>query len=258
MVVFLVGWARVRNSAGRAGLSDHVTRAARQGGNAAHSYTVAASMTTIGFIGSGHIGSQLARLAVAHGYDVVMSNSRGPETLTELVAELGPHARAATAEEAAAAADLAVVTIPTRAIDSVPVEPLAGKIVIDTNNYYPARDGQIAELDDESTTVSELLQRHLPTSKVVKAFNHIMASALTTEGTPAGTPGRRALIVAGDDAGARATVAALIDAFGFDVVELSPLSEGWRIQRDTPGYVARHTADTLREALAQAKRYRDS
>jgi len=214
-------------------------------------------MTTIGFIGSGHIGSQLARLAVAHGYDVVMSNSRGPETLSDLVAELGPHARAATPAEAAAAADLAVVTTPLAAIDSIPVEPLAGKVVIDTNNYYPVRDGQIAQLDDESTTVSELLQRHLPTSKVVKAFNHIQAAALTTEGQSAGAPDRRALAVVGDDREAVATVAKLIDSFGFDAVELSPLSEGWRIQRDTPGYVTRHTTETLRTALAQAQRYRD-
>ena len=214
-------------------------------------------MTTIGFIGSGHIGSQLARLAVAQGYDVVMSNSRGPETLSDLVAELGPHARAATPAEAATAADLAVVTTPLAAIETVPVEPLAGKVVIDTNNYYPQRDGQISELDDESTTVSELLQRRLPTSKVVKAFNHIMAAALTTEGQAAGTPGRRALVVIGDDAEARATVASLIDSFGFDPVEVSPLSEGWRVQRDTPGYVTRHTAESLRAALAAAKRYRD-
>lgn len=214
-------------------------------------------MTTIGFIGSGHIGSQLARLAVAQGHDVVMSNSRGPETLSDLVAELGPHARAATPAEAAEAADIAVVTIPLKAIDSVPVEPLAGKVVIDTNNYYPARDGQIAELDDESTTTSELLQRHLPTSKVVKAFNHIRSTDLTTDGQPAGTPNRRALAVVGDDADARATVAALIDSFGFDPLEVSPLSEGWKIQRDTPGYVSRETADSLRGALDRARRYRD-
>lgn len=214
-------------------------------------------MTTIGFIGSGHIGSQLARLAVAQGYDVVMSNSRDPETLNDLVAELGPHARAATPTEAASAADLAVVTTPLAAIETIPVAELAGKVVIDTNNYYPQRDGQIAELDNESTTVSELLQRRLPTSKVVKAFNHIQAAALTTEGQESGTPGRRALAVVGDDAEARATVASLIDSFGFEPVEVSPLSEGWRIQRDTPGYVTRHTAETLRTALAAAKRYRD-
>jgi len=214
-------------------------------------------MTTIAFIGSGHIGSQLARLAVAQGFDVVMSNSRGPHTLSGLVDELGPHARAATPTEAAAAGDLAVVTIPLQAIDSVPVEELAGKVVIDTNNYYPSRDGQILELDDETTTVSELLQRHLPTSRVVKAFNHITAAHLTEEAQPAGTPGRRALAVIGDDPDAVATVAHLIDSFGFDTVQASPLSEGWRIQRDTPGYGPHLSADDLREALAQARRYRD-
>ncbi len=214
-------------------------------------------MTTIGFIGAGHIGSQLARLAVQHGYDVVVSNSRGPATLVDLVAELGDRARAGTAEEAAAAGDLVVVTIPLKAIGSVPVEPLAGKVVIDTNNYYPQRDGQIAELDDESTTTAELLQAHLPGSHVVKAFNHILAAELTTDGAPAGTPGRRALVVAGDDADARARVVALLDRFGFDAVELSPLSEGWRIQRDTPGYGVRRDADGLRADLAAARRYRD-
>lgn len=212
-------------------------------------------MTTIGFIGAGNIGSQLARLAVANGYDVVLSNSRGPETLRELVAELGPRARAATPVEAAKAGDIVVVSIPLKNYRQVPVEPLAGKIVIDTNNYYPQRDGHIPELDNESTTTSELLQRHLPTSKVVKAFNHIYARELTTDGQPRGTPNRRALAIAGDDAEAKATVAKLIDQFGFDVVDAGPLREGWRIQRDTPGYVVRRTAEELRADLAAAKRY---
>lgn len=214
-------------------------------------------MTTIGFIGAGNIGSQLARLAVAQGHDVVLSNSRSPESLATLVADLGPHARAATASEAAAAADLAVVTVPLRAIGDVPVEPLAGKVVIDTNNYYPQRDGRIAELDDESTTTSELLQRHLPQSRVVKAFNHIYAADLTADGLPAGTPGRRALAVFGDDQDAVATVGRLVDSFGFDALEVTPLAEGWRIQRDTPGYGPRLTLDALRAALAAARRYRE-
>src|ERR1039458_5596633 len=138
-------------------------------------------MTTIGLIGAGHIGSQIARLAVANGYDVVISNSRGPETLSALVSELGPRARAATVVEAARAGDIVVVSVPLKNYRAVPVEPLAGKIAIDTNNYYPERDGQNPQLDHESTTTSELLQAHLPTSKVVKAFNHIYAAALTTE-----------------------------------------------------------------------------
>lgn len=215
-------------------------------------------MTTIGFIGSGNIGRHLARQAIAHGYDVVLSNSRGPETLADVVAELGPRARAATAAEAAAAADLAVVAIPLKAIGEIPVEPLAGKIVIDANNYYPQRDGVIAELEDESTTTSELLQRHLPGSEVVKAFNHIPAAAIVDDAQPAGTPGRRALVVAGDDPAARQRVAALIDELGFDALDIGPLSEGWRIQRDTPGYVTRFTAAELRDRLAEAKRSRDA
>ncbi|HKU11382.1 MAG TPA: NADPH-dependent F420 reductase [Sinomonas sp.] len=214
-------------------------------------------MTTIGFIGSGHIGSQLARLAVRSGYDVVVSNSRGPETLSGLVAELGPHARAATASEASRAADIAVVTIPLKNLEKVPVDELAGKTVIDTNNYYPQRDGSIPELDSEQTTTAELLQAHLPSSHVVKAFNHIYARDLTGDPLPAGSPDRRALSVAGDDEGAKAQVAHLIDEFGFDAVDAGPLAEGWRIQRDTPGYGPRLDKAGLTKALAEAKRYRD-
>ena len=214
-------------------------------------------MKTIGLIGAGHIGSQVARLSVACGFNVVVSNSRGPETLAALVKELGKRARAATALEAAQVGDIVVVSIPLKHYRSVPVAPLAGKIVIDTNNYYPQRDGQIAELDNEFTTTAELLQAHLPTSKVVKAFNHIYAAELTTHGQPAGTPNRRALVIAGDDAEAKATVTRLLDQFGFDTVDAGPLKEGWRIQRDTPGYGPRRTAEELRRDLASAKRYRD-
>jgi len=209
---------------------------------------------TIGLIGAGHIGSQLARLAVAHGYDVVVSNSRGPETLRDLVQELGPRARAVTPAQAADAGDIVVVTIPLKNIADLPVAPLAGKIVIDTNNYYPQRDGNIAELDREETTTAELLQRHLPASKIVKAFNHIYASELTTHGQPAGTPNRRALAIAGNDAAAKSVVSQLIDQFGFDVVDIGPLSESWRIQRDTPGYGPRRTTEELKRDLAAAQR----
>ncbi len=211
-------------------------------------------MSTIGFIGAGHIGSQLARLAVKNGDRVVISNSRGPETLTDLVRELGPLARAATAEEAARAGDIVVVTIPLKNLSNVPVAPLAGKIVIDTLNYYPQRDGHIADLDNEQTTTSQMVQRHLPASKVVKAFNHIYAAELTTHGQPAGSANRRALVIAGNDAAAKKTVSELLDRFGFDTVDVGPLSESWRIQRDTPGYGPRRTAEQLRKDLAAAKR----
>jgi predicted dinucleotide-binding enzyme len=211
-------------------------------------------MTTLGFIGSGHIGSQVARKAVENGYDVVLSNSRGPETLADLVAELGPRARAATPAEAAQAADIAVVSIPFGRYTEVPVEPLAGKIVIDTNNYYFERDGHYADLDDGSQTSSGLLQEHLPTSRVVKVFNAIYAADITADALPAGDPGRRALPIAGDDAAAKSTVAALLDTFGFDAVDAGTLADSWRFQRDTPAYGVRATAAELREKLAKATR----
>src|SRR5262252_704495 len=212
-------------------------------------------MATIGLIGAGHIGSQVARLAVSHEHDVVISNSRGPDTLSDLVKELGPRARAGTPEEASSAGDIVVVSVPLKNYRQVPVAPLAAKVVIDTNNYYPQRDGHIPELDNESTTTAELLQAHLPSSRVVKAFNHIYAAQLTTDGRPAGTPNRRALVIAGDDAEAKARVTRLLDQFGFDTVDAGPLREGWRIQRDTPGYGPRRNAEELRRDLAAAKRY---
>jgi predicted dinucleotide-binding enzyme len=225
-------------------------------------------MTTIGLIGSGHIGSTLAKLAADAGYDVVLSNSRGPETLQELVDELGPHARAATAEEAAAAGDLVVVTIPLKAVPDVDAAPLAGKVVIDTCNYYPQRDGQIAELDDESTTSSELVQAHLPESRVVKAFNNIQFSHLAKLGRPSGDPDRSVITIAGDDDSAKKTVTDFLDQIGYDAYDVGALSEGWRYQPGTPAYGGPYvvpgenfpgegrpgTRSLFEEMLAQAER----
>ena len=207
-------------------------------------------MTTIGLIGSGNIGQAIAKQAIAHGYQVVLSNSRGPETLADLIAELGPQASAATAEQAAAQADIAVVTVPFKNYLQVPVEPLAGKVVIDTNNYYFERDGHYEEIDNGTATVSGLLAEHLPTSKVVKAFNMIQALAIGSDATPAGSPARRALPIAGDDADAKATVAALLEEFGFDVVDAGPLVEGRRYDRDKPAYGPNLDVQRLTEALA--------
>ncbi|MGN6501469.1 MAG: NADPH-dependent F420 reductase, partial [Pseudolysinimonas sp.] len=135
-----------------------------------------------------------------------------------------------------------------------PVEPLAGKIVMDSNNYYFERDGHIEELDRGEATVSGLLQAHLPTSKVVKAFNHIQSANITTDGTPAGTPNRRALAVASDYPEAVEWVTRFYDELGFDAVDTSPLSESWRVERDRPAYVVRQNAEELRANLAKAPR----
>jgi len=211
-------------------------------------------MTTIGIIGAGHIGSALATTALAHGYEVVLANSRGPATLQDLVDRLGAGARADTAAGAAAAGDLAVVTVPFRAYRDIPAEPLAGKVVIDTNNYYPQRDGQVAELDAKLATSSGLLQSHLAAARVVKAFNTIRAADILTDARPAGAPDRRALPIAGDDQAALATVAALVDEFGFDPFVAGTLVESWRIEPGAPAYGAPFTAQPLAAAVQAATR----
>ncbi|GAA0257329.1 NADPH-dependent F420 reductase [Cryptosporangium japonicum] len=206
-------------------------------------------MTTVGFIGSGHIGGTVARLAVAAGYDVVVSNSRGPETLAELVAELGPKARAAAASEAAAAGDLVVVSVPFGKYRQVPAEPLAGKTVLDTNNYYPGRDGEFPALDDGSTTASELLQEHLTGAHVVKVFNNIYWETLRSLARPSGAPDRSALAIAGDDADAKAAATAFLDTIGYDAVDAGPLAEGRRYQPGTPAYGGIYAGDSLQDAV---------
>lgn len=211
-------------------------------------------MTSIATIGAGHIGSNVAKVAVRAGYNVVVSNSRGPDTLADLVAELGPNARAATMEEAARSGDLVLVAIPLKSVFDLPPDAFDGVIVLDANNYYPQRDGRIAELDSNEATTSELVQRHLAGSRVVKVFNHIYAAQIPTDGLPAGAEGRRALAIAGDDADAKAEVTRFLDTLGFDAVDLGPLSESWRIERDTPGYGVRMTAEELRETMASTER----
>ena len=215
---------------------------------------VAGDVTTIAIIGAGNIGSQVARAAIAAGYDIVISNSRGPETLAGLVDELGPGARAASAQKAAEAGDVVVVAVPLKAYEQVPVEPLAGKIVLDTNNYSFERDGHIAALDDEVDTVSGMLQRHLPTSKVAKGFNHIVAADITTDGRPAGSPDRRALATSSDFEEAAEFVQNLYDQLGFDTVNVGPLADSWRVERDQPAYVIRQNRDELIANLAKARR----
>lgn len=211
-------------------------------------------MTTIGIIGAGHIGSAVAEAFASLGYDIVIANSRGPETLDALVTRLGPRVTASTATGAAEAADVAVVTVPLTAVTDIPVAPLAGKIVLDTNNYYFERDGHIEALDQGQTTTSQLLQDHLPHSRVVKAFNQIRAAEILTTGSPAGSPDRRALGTASDDDDAIAFVTDVYDRLGFDTVSAGPLSESWRLERDRPAYVTRQNAEELRANLAAANR----
>ncbi len=196
-------------------------------------------MTTLGIVGAGHIGSTVARLAVDAGVDVVLANSRGPETLADLVADLGPRARAGTATDAASAGDLVVLTVPLKALGDLPADAFDGQVVLDTGNYYPQRDGRIPDLDDGSSTASELTARTLPGARVVKVFNNIFfehLGALARPEAPAGSDERSVLAIAGDDTAAKQAATELLDTIGYDVVDAGPLAEGWRFQPDTPAY----------------------
>jgi 8-hydroxy-5-deazaflavin:NADPH oxidoreductase len=194
-------------------------------------------MATLGIIGSGMIGGTVARLAVNSGLDVVLSNSRGPETLADVVGDLGPRARAATPAEAAAAGDWVLVAVPIKAYESLPHEALAGKTVIDTGNYYPQRDGRIEALDNGSTTSSELFQQYLGESaQVVKAFNNIYFEHLAVLNRPAGAEDRTALPIAGDDPAAKRHATELLDLLGYDIVDAGPLAQGRLFEPGTPAY----------------------
>jgi len=193
-------------------------------------------MTTVGIIGSGMIGGTVARLSVAAGHHVVLSNSRGPETLDELVAELGPLATAGPAEQAGEAGDLVLVSVPVKAFGDIPAKPLAGKPVMDTGNYYPQRDGHLAELDTGALTSSALLQRYLPDAQVVKVFNNIFFKHLASLARPHGAPDRSALPIAGDSAAAKAAVTAFLDSIGYDAVDAGSLADSWHQEPGTPAY----------------------
>jgi predicted dinucleotide-binding enzyme len=192
---------------------------------------------TIGIIGSGGIGGVVAKLAAAAGFKVVVSNSRGPHTLQSQVAGLGPGARAATPEQAAADSDLVVVATPLGAFDKLPGEALAGKTVIDMMNYYPIREGQIAVLDRGELTSSEMVQRHLSGSKVIKALHNQDAQHLLINARPNEATGRTTLPVAGDDAAAKSTVISFLGRIGYDVIDAGSLAESWRVEPGSPIYV---------------------
>lgn len=213
-------------------------------------------MKTIGIIGAGEVGSQIARAAIASGHQVVIANSRGLETLKGLIDELGPSARAAKAAGAALAGDFVVIAVPLKVVNDMPAEELAGKIVLDTNNYMVWRDGQIPIIDSGEKTEHELRQEQLPKAKVVKAFTHIQAPRITIDGRPAGTPGRLALSASSDFPEAVELVTGLYDQFGFDTVDHSPLSESWRSRPGQPAWFAlmHQTRTELTTNLARAKR----
>jgi 8-hydroxy-5-deazaflavin:NADPH oxidoreductase len=213
-------------------------------------------VTLIGFIGTGHIGAQVARAVSRAGYDVVLSNTHDPGSLAPLAAELGDRASAATVDKAAADADAVLVAVPIAAFDSLPVAPLAGKVVMVTSNYNRDREGAVPALDSGETTVPGLLQAHLAGARVVRAFSHISSGEVTSAGRPAGTPHRRALAIAGDDEEAKRVVAAIYDAVGFDTLDLGGLDEAWRVDRGQPAFIAHQDLAQLKANVDRADRSR--
>jgi len=206
----------------------------------------------IGIIGAGHIGGTLARRLAALGHDVALANSRGPESLRELTAEIG--ATAVTVEDAVRDRDVVVVTIPLKAVPKLPRglfgNARADTVVIDTGNYYPQRDGRIDGIEQgttESAWVAQQIGR-----PVVKVFNNIYAKHLLEKGQPAGTPKRIALPVAGDDATAKRVVMNLVNELGFDPVDAGTLAESWRQQPGSPVYGTDFDAAGVKTALAKA------
>ena len=214
----------------------------------------------IGIIGAGHIGSALAGRLTSLGHSVYIANSRGPETLTDLAQKTG--ATPVTAQEAARHGEIIVVTIPLKSIPDLPKDVFAGVPasvpVIDTSNYYPLlRDGQIPELETGDLTESEWVQQHLG-RPVLKVFNNIFATQLAKPGQPAGTPGRIALPVAGDDAATKQKVMALVEELGYDAVDGGSLHESWRQQPGTPLYCTNLSADEVRQHLTSLGTQRTS
>ena len=220
-------------------------------------------MVKVGIIGSGNIGSTVARLALAAGHEVVLSNSRCPDSLRALAAELGDRARAATAEEAAREGDLVLISVPIKAYPSLSGLPVAGKFVMDTGNYYLQRDGQIPQLESKTLTDTEYLLSYLPGCEITKVFNNIFFKHLRNLARPPGDPERSELPIAGDSSNAKAVVTEVLDSIGYDVVDSGALAEGWRQQPGAPVYATPYGAfeeergtpagtDVIRAALSAA------
>jgi hypothetical protein len=201
----------------------------------------------IGIIGAGNIGATAAKLFTQAGHEVAISNSRGPESLRDVVSELGERAQASTVEDAAKFGDVVLVSIPLGKYKSLSPAPFNGKVVIDSNNYYPERDGHFATLDRGETTSSELLAEHLPGARIVKGFNTIWSEHLKAQGdTRLPLEDRRAIFIAGDDSEAKEIVAKLIEDIGFAAMDLGSLREGGA--RQQPGAAVYNRNVTAREA----------
>ncbi|OWJ68843.1 NADPH-dependent F420 reductase [Inquilinus limosus] len=196
---------------------------------------------TIGIIGSGLVGKAVAHLAIAAGYDVVISNSRGPDTISALVQELGPLARAGTVDDVIAAGDIVTLSVPLASFERLPADKFAGKVVLDQTNYYPGMGGfHRTDLDKGELTSSELLQRHLRGAKLVKGLHNLSWIHMESNARPKGDAARTTLPIAGDDAAAKGAVTSFLETIGYHVVDAGSLADSWRIEPGTPIYFWRY------------------
>ncbi len=211
----------------------------------------------IGIIGAGNIGANAAKLFVKAGHEIAIANSRGAETLKDLVAELGENAQAVSIEEAAKFSEIVFISIPFGKYQTLPPNAFDSKIVVDSNNYYPDRDGSFAELDENKTTSSEMLAEHLRGARIVKGFNTIWFEHLKTQGDMRlPSEERRAIFIASDDAEAKKTVARLIEEIGFAAVDTGDLRDGGATQQpDTAIYNRNLTASEAQAILGSEGGY---
>jgi len=206
---------------------------------------------SIGVIGSGRLGTALSRQLLKNGYEVRIANSRGPQSLALMLGVLLPDAVAATVDEVVSASDVIILAIPSHQYVTLKPAAFEGKVVIDAMNYWSPVEGEIAEFMDPNIGSSEYIQTYLKGAKVVKSLNHVAYNELEEHNLPTGDPKRRAVALAGDDSDAKQIVSELIDAVGFDAVDLGPLSAGKQFQPDTPLFNARYTIEELRSNMTR-------